>query len=79
MSTLELAKDFSCFVAGLPDEERQQHIDILYDRWRQQALAEEDFQAVEESLHDYRQGERGRPHAQVMRDLRAKISPGSDE
>lgn len=79
MDTIDQARDFTQFVAGLPEDERTQHIDALYDRWREKAFASEDLKAVEESLQDYRAGERGRPHADVMRDLRAGLGSGTSE
>lgn len=78
MSGIEQLSDFNRFVAALPRAEQEAHLDVLFDRWREQALAEEDFRAIKESLQDFRSGERGKPHHEVMAELRAHLDDEQD-
>lgn len=73
MNGIDQLGEFNRFVAALPAAEQAAPIDELYDRWRSHAFAEEDFVAVEESLRDFRAGDQGAPHDEVMAKLRHQI------
>lgn len=73
MDSLNQARDFSHYVESLPSNEQSSHIDVLYERWRANALADEEFAEIEASLSDFRTGERGEEHSQTMTRLRREL------
>ncbi len=76
MTTNEQIDQFAAFAKQLcqSDDGAALSLDEIYDRWRQEALGEEDLLAIQASLRDYEQGERGQPAAEVFAEIRAKRS-----
>lgn len=62
MATITEIQDLNQFMLSLPPGEREGLcIDAIYERWREQTLRSEDLAAIQASLQDYDNGERGRP------------------
>lgn len=74
MSTAEQIDDLYRFAKALPQEELDAlSIDEVYDRWRGDALREEDIEAIRESYADFQNGERGVPAKESMAQLRNEL------
>ena len=61
MNTLDQINDFSAFAKSRLDSGEQVDIDQLYDEWRSKAFADIDALAIQASVRDLENGERGEP------------------
>jgi len=81
MATTAQLQDLSRFIATLPSGERNAlSIDEIYERWREQAFRQDDLLAIQASVRDFENGERGRPIEEFLADFdkeRLKIKPSS--
>lgn len=79
MATIEQIDDLYRFAKGMPADEREAlSVDELYDRWRTQAVFDEDVRAIQDSLDDYNRGERGEPIDQFLSRVRAERTAGGE-
>ena len=73
METINQIEDFAAFAKGQIDAGQDRSIDDLFDEWRQRASRETDALAVQASIRDLENGERG--HL-VMSIKKGTTSPG---
>ena len=61
METLSQIEDFSAFAKGQLDAGPDRSIDDLFEEWRQRIFKKTDALAVQASIRDLENGERGEP------------------
>lgn len=66
MTTIQQIEDFSRFAKQLVEEGNELPLDAIFDRWHEEAFREEDLVRVQESVNDFKNGERGRPIEQFL-------------
>ena len=66
MNTLDQINDFSAFAKSRLGSGEQVDIDRLYDEWRSQAFADVDALAIQASMRDLENGERGEPLGEFL-------------
>ena len=79
MNTLDQINDFSAFAKSRLGSGEQVNIDQLYDEWRSKAFADVDALAIQASIRDLENGERGEPIDQFLADFDEQRKQDSSE
>ncbi len=79
MNTLDQINDFSAFAKSRLGSGEQVDIDQLYDEWRIQAFADIDALAVQASVGDLENGERGEPLDEFLAEFEREQEQGRGE
>ena len=76
MTTVEQIDDFAEFAKHQLVSGHDHSIDELYDQWRRLAFRDTDAQAVQASLRDLENGERGQPVDEFLAEFDNQRTPG---
>ncbi|MEQ8211818.1 MAG: hypothetical protein RH917_18620 [Lacipirellulaceae bacterium] len=80
MSTIEQISDFTKFAMTVAEQEGSDiSLDVIYDRWREEAYRDEDARAILAAARDYENGERGELVEDVLAELRAERAAGESK
>jgi len=66
MTTIDQIEDFATFARNQLGSGQEHSIDDLYHQWRQHLFKDSDVLAVQASLRDLQNGERGQPLGEFL-------------
>ncbi len=73
MTTLEQIEQFSLFAKQLVEKEGAEvPLEVIFDRWHEEALQDVDLIRIQAAVQDYENGERGQPADVVLAEFRAE-------
>ncbi len=80
MATIDQIEDFSRFAKQLSEKEgKELPLDVIFDRWHEEAFRDEDLLMIQASVRDYENGERGQPAEEVLAEFRAERTAGKNK
>jgi len=80
MATFEQIEAFSHFAKQLSEKEGLElPLEVIFDRWHEEAFRDEDLLRIQASVGDFENGERGRPVEEFLAEFESKRSAGKSE
>ena len=79
MSTIDQIEAFTTFAKNQLGSGQVRSIDDRYHQWRQQAFQDTDRLAVQASIRDFQNGERGQPLDEFLAEFDAERRPSTGE
>ncbi len=80
MATIDQIEEFSRFAKQLSEKEgKELPLDVIFDRWHEEAFQDEDLLRIQASVRDYENGERGQPAEEVLTEFRAERAAGKNK
>ncbi len=80
MTTLEQIEQFSLFAKQLVEKEGAElPLDVIFDRWHEEAFQVEDLLRIQAAVQDYENGNRGQPADVVLAEFRSERAAGKQK
>ena len=80
MATTDQIDEFSRFAKQLSEQEGKEiPLDIIFDRWHEEAFRDKDLLRIQASVRDYENGERGQPAEEVLAEFRNERAAGKNK
>ena len=77
MATIDQIEEFSRFAKLLSEKEgKELPLDVIFDRWHEEAFRNDDLRRLQASVRDYENGERGQPAEEVLAEFRVERTAG---